>query len=186
MSPFNHYHRSVGGVLAHLAFFLVIGGQIALVFILEPHWSITWLRWVGYAIWGLSAVLGWLPIFIFRRRGGVEKGESYTSTQRMVTTGLYAVVRHPQFLALILLGVAAALLTPHWATIVGAVVISVATYIVMLSSDRRLMEKFGNEYREYIRQVPRSNILWGILKHFFRHRQNVKINCHKPNSGDRP
>ncbi|HUT98748.1 MAG TPA: isoprenylcysteine carboxylmethyltransferase family protein [bacterium] len=172
MPPFDN--RSPLRIFVHAAFFLVVGGQIALVFILEPHWNVSWLRWVGYAMWGLSVVLGWLPIFIFRRRGGVEKGESYTSTQRMVTTGLYAVVRHPQFLALILLGVAAALLTPHWATIAGAAVISVTIYIVMLSSDRRLVEKFGDEYRDYERRVPRANILWGLVKLIFGPRRPVK------------
>jgi protein-S-isoprenylcysteine O-methyltransferase Ste14 len=166
MSPFNH--RSVWGILAHVAFLLVVGGQIALVFVLEPLWNVPWLRWAGYAMWACSAMLGWLPIIIFRRRGRVAEGQSYVKTTQLVTGGLYAVVRHPQYLALILIGLACACLVPHWATIAGAAVIFVATYASMLSEDSQLVEKFGDEYREYMHRVPRANLLWGLVKLAFR------------------
>jgi len=168
MTPFHHNHHSAKEVLAHLAFFLLVGGQITLVFILVPGWDILWLRCIGYGLWAASAVLGWLPIVILRVRGEVVKGESYVKTSRLVKDGLYGVVRHPQYLALILIGLACGCLTPHWATIAGAAVILVATYASMLSEDAQMVEKFGDEYREYMRLVPRANLLWGLMKLIFR------------------
>lgn len=168
MPPFRHEIHSVKGVLAHLAFFLVVGGQIALVFILEPHWDIPWLRWAGYAMWLCSAVLGWLPIMLFRKKGGVAEGQSYVKTTRLVSDRLYSVVRHPQYLALILIGLACGCLTPHWATFAGAAVILAAAYAAMLFEEAWLVEQFGEEYREYMRRVPRANLLWGLMKLIFR------------------
>ncbi|OGD78598.1 MAG: hypothetical protein A2Y64_06565 [Candidatus Coatesbacteria bacterium RBG_13_66_14] len=165
---------SVLGFLVHAAFFIVVGGQIALVFILEPAWDIPWLEWLGYGLWAASAILGWLPIIIFRKRGRVADGQSYVKTTRLVTDGLYAVVRHPQYLALILVGLAGVCFTPHWATIAGASVILIATYASMLSEDKNLLEKFGEEYREYMLRVPRANILWGLVKLIFSPRRPVK------------
>jgi protein-S-isoprenylcysteine O-methyltransferase Ste14 len=164
--PFDH--RSPAGVAVHLLYAALVIGQIVMVFTLEPLWSIGWLKWPGYVLWFGAAVLGVLPIIIFRRRGGVRRGSSYVETGKLVTDGLYAVVRHPQFLALIYLGLAGALLTPHWATIAAAVVIGAASYAAMLASDRELVEKFGDAYRKYMARVPRAALLLGLLRRIKR------------------
>ena len=46
------------------------------------------LAYIGWAVWVLSLILGWMPIFIFRRKGGVQKGEGYIQTTVLVDTGL--------------------------------------------------------------------------------------------------
>jgi protein-S-isoprenylcysteine O-methyltransferase Ste14 len=56
------------------------------------------LAYVGVGLYVFSGlVLGCLPIIEFRRRGGVGKGESYIHTTKLVDTGIYSVVRHPQY-----------------------------------------------------------------------------------------
>ena len=73
-------------------------------FFIDP--GIRVLRIIGWVIWAFSVVFGFLPMFIFRRRGGVARGKSYMHTTRLVDSGLYAIVRHPQYLAGILLNIA--------------------------------------------------------------------------------
>jgi len=167
MPPFNH--KSPFGLLIHLAYLLAIVAQVVLIFTIEPHWYIPWLHVPGYILWVAAAPLGMLPVIIFRRGGGVKKGKSYVETHKLVTSGLYSLVRHPQFLSLIYIGLAVALLVPHWITITLGVLIGVASYAAMLSSDRQLVKKFGadEEYKEYMARVPRANLPWGILKRLF-------------------
>jgi len=167
--PFDH--RSPTGVLIHLLYAALVIGQIAMVFLLPRAWDaewLDWLQWPGYLLWFSAAVLGVLPVVVFRRRGGVEEKASYIETRRLVTDGLYSIVRHPQYLSLIHLGLAGALLKPHWATIVNAAVIGAATYGAMLAADRALVEKFGDVYRGYMARVPRSGLLWGLLRRILR------------------
>ena len=55
------------------------------------------------------------PIILFSRRGSVPKGKSFVHTTQLVDTGIYAVVRHPQYLGGILsIFVATVLFYPHW------------------------------------------------------------------------
>jgi len=51
------------------------------------------LKLAGQVCWWASAIFGWLPIFTFRRKGGVPKGKSFVYTTTLVETGIYAIVR---------------------------------------------------------------------------------------------
>lgn len=81
-----------------IAWGVALVAELVLLFVL-PTGSLRWLRVFGCVLFGLSAVFGWLPIFFFRRHGGVARGKSYMYTTALVTRGPYALVRHPQYLA---------------------------------------------------------------------------------------
>lgn len=169
MPPFDH--RSPTGVFIHLLYAALVIGQIAMVFLLPRAWDdewLDWLQWPGYLLWFSAAVLGVLPVVVFRRRGGVEEKASYIETSRLVTNGLYSIVRHPQYLSLIHLALAGVLLKPHWATIANAVLIGAASYAAMLSADKQLVEKFGDVYRKYMARVPRAGMLYGLVRKLHR------------------
>lgn len=85
---------------------LVIG-QIILLIVLGGG-EVEWLRYAGFVLWALAAVFGWVPVYQFKKHGGVAEGDSYVETTRLVDTGLYAIVRHPQYVAWPLTGVAVA------------------------------------------------------------------------------
>ncbi len=118
---------------------------------------------------GLYVFSGWifgmLPIFEFRRKGGVKKGKSYIYTTRLVDTGIYAIVRHPQFITFILWAIAGMLLFQHWVVILLGIPVIPLTYIDLLRADKRLLEKFGDEYKRYMQRVPRANFFLGIIQH---------------------
>ena len=74
---------------------------------------------------------------------------------RLVTGGLYRFVRHPQYTGLFLALFGEGIV--HWPTLfsVGLFpVIVFAYYRLARSEESRLVEEFGNEYREYQRRVP--------------------------------
>ncbi|MGC9358040.1 MAG: methyltransferase family protein [Anaerolineae bacterium] len=119
---------------------------------------------LGWAVMAVSGVFGWLPIFTFRKRGGVPKGKSYVETTQLVDTGIYAIVRHPQYLAGILLSVALMLIAPHWIVILSGIVVLVINYFSTVEEERTCIEQFGDAYREYMNRVPRFNALLGIVR----------------------
>ena len=80
------------------------------------------LRYLGFVLWAGGCVLAWLPIFYFRHKAGVPKGKSYVHTTKLVTTGIYSVVRHPQYSSFFVLAFGLALIGRRWAFfLLGAV-----------------------------------------------------------------
>lgn len=138
--------------------------QIVLLFVLpEPGNEL--LRSVGWILWWASAVFGWLPIFTLRRRGGVAKGKSYVHTTKLVETGIYAIVRHPQMgTAWLLICASLMLMTQHWASVALGVPAMILAYLDVLKADQDCIEKFGDAYRQYMERVPRVDFVSGIVR----------------------
>jgi len=93
------------------------------------------------------------PSSLCIKRGGVPEGKSYIHTTTLVDSGIYAVVRHPQFFAGILISLALVLMSQHWLNAVLFIPVVVGTYIDSLRADKRLIEKFGDDYKSYMQRV---------------------------------
>ena len=119
---------------------------------------------MGFALWVFGCVLAWLPILYFRRKAGVPKGKSYIHTTVLVTTGIYSVVRHPQYSSFFVLALALALIGQHWVIILLGVVGSLVFALGLKGEDEANIEKFGDDYRRYKKWVPGYNILLGFLR----------------------
>ena len=79
------------------------GGQIILAILLYNPAGGKVIESLGWGVLWLSALFGWLPVFTLRRHGRVPGGKAYVHTTRLVERGVYAIVRHPQYLAGVLL-----------------------------------------------------------------------------------
>ncbi len=97
------------------------------------------LLFVGIGIF----IQGWRELYRARQRN------------RLATTGLYRLVRHPQytglFIALFGEGVV------HWPTIFSVAIfplIVLAYALLARSEERKVLEQFGDEYRAYRQRVP--------------------------------
>ena len=124
---------------------------------------------LGWAVWAFGMVLVMAPIIMFPRVGGVKKGKAFVSTTRLVDTGIYSVVRHPQYLGGILaIFVTTLLWYPHWLFGVLGVMGAVIVYLGAREEDKRLVQKFGDDYVRYMQNVPRMNILAGIVRRLRR------------------
>jgi protein-S-isoprenylcysteine O-methyltransferase Ste14 len=138
--------------------------QIVLAFVLPQPRSEAVLR-IGQVLWWTAAVFGWLPIFIFPRKGGVPKGKSFVHTTTLVETGIYAIVRHPQMgVAWLLMSISLMLITQHWISVALGIPVMVVVYADLLKADQRCIEKFGDAYRRYMERVPRVNFVAGIIR----------------------
>jgi len=120
---------------------------------------------MGWIVWVVGMGLVMAPIVMFPRRGGVPRGKSFVHTSRLVDSGIYAVVRHPQYLGGILsIFVTTLLFYPHWLFAILGIPGTAILYWSTKEEEKRLIERFGIEYQAYMQRVPRMNILLGIFR----------------------
>ena len=143
---------------------ILIVAQYILAFFVFKLTGLKVLQWIGWCVWIISLIFGIWPIFIFRTYGGVQRGKSYIQTTKLVDTSLYAIVRHPQYLAGILLNIALMLLAQHWLVILIGIISMILIYLDIQAADQEGIDKFGDEYRQYMQKVPQMNFLLGILR----------------------
>jgi protein-S-isoprenylcysteine O-methyltransferase Ste14 len=151
---------------------LFISQIVAGIYLLSDVSQIEILAYVGAGLYVLSGlVFGGLPVIEFRKKGEVRKGESYIHTTKIVDTGIYSIVRHPQYVTFILWAIAGMLLFQHWIIILLGIPIVPLTYIDLIKADKDAIEKFGDDYRQYMERVPRMNFFIGIRRLLRRRRK---------------
>ena len=154
--------RSVDG--SAMMTMIRIGGLVLwlspLVYLINPHWMAwskiglpEWVRWLGVAI-GILCVLGIYWLF-----SSIGSGITPTSATRkqhtLVTSGPYRWVRHPLYTVGASMFIAFGMVADNW-FIAG---LGVLTFILMAvrtpKEEANLIEKFGDEYREYMKRTGR-------------------------------
>lgn len=150
--------------LSHIVLTVLMVSEIGLTFLLYNRAGIGIIRSIGWIVLWISAILGWLPIFELRRKGKVPKGKSYVHTTILVDSGVYAVVRHPQFLAGILLALSLMLIAQHWLIVVLGIPAMIIFYLGVMDGDKSGIEKFGDEYMRYMQRVPGANLPVGLMR----------------------
>jgi len=146
---------------------LFISQIVVGVYLLSEVSQIEVLAYAGVGLYVFSGMIfGALPVFEFRKKGEVRKGQSYIHTTKLVDTGIYSVVRHPQYVTFIMWAIAGILLFQHWIVILLGLPIMPLTYIDLIKADKDAIEKFGEDYKAYMKKVPRANFLLGIIRRF--------------------
>jgi len=159
-------------ILSSIYTVLIIFQLILFFFFYYNHLGLDLLVYIGWFIWILTIIFGFLPMYTFRKKGGVEKGKTYIHTTKLVDTGIYSIVRHPQYLAGILLNIALILLTQHWLSLIAGVIAVIIMYYDTLKADSGLIWKFGEDYKKYMELVPGLNFVLGIIKRIRRQYEN--------------
>jgi len=154
---------------------LFISQIIVGIYLLSDVSQIEVLAYVGVGLYVFSGIVfGWLPVVEFRKKGRVRKGRSYIHTTELVDTGIYSIVRHPQFVTFILWAIAGVLLFQHWIVIILGIPIMPLTYIDLVRADKDAIDKFGDDYEAYMKRVPRANFLLGIIRLLQRRKRERK------------
>ena len=123
---------------------------------------------VGYLASILLVVLV-LPLFYaayLRSKNSVTGDEDII----LVEDGVYGIVRHPSFLAglmiVIILPIIFASKIPFTLfTVLGVIAVFVALYLQSLSEEKVNIRKWGDEYRRYMEEVLRFNCILGLWRH---------------------
>lgn len=139
-------------------------GEIVLTVVLYREPGNTLVRNLGWVVMWTAGIFGVLPILMFKRWGGVPQGKSYVHTTRLVDRGLYAIVRHPQYLAGMLIGLGLAMIAQHWLVALLGAVVAAVSYADTFEEEKAVTEKLGPAYEAYRASVPRMNFVLGIVR----------------------
>ena len=115
----------------------------------------------------LVVLLAWLGLAYGRHmthlnlttRIGIPELSSQTQ-QTLVRDGLYRIVRHPVYLSAILMGIPYALIVNYVGTYVLFAAALPVFYAITVLEERELVDRFGESYRRYQREVPRLMPRW--------------------------
>ena len=146
--------ESVILILAWTGFF------IPLIWISSPAFSFAEypLR-IGPLISGIVCFVIGLWLFY---RSHADLGANWSITlevrdrHRLITQGIYRRVRHPMYTALLLYGVAHALVIPNWVAGPSNLVAFAVLFALRVRAEERMMlEQFGDEYTAYVARTNR-------------------------------
>jgi protein-S-isoprenylcysteine O-methyltransferase Ste14 len=153
-APHNQKRPSItarGPTLLGLLF--EISAYCVAVWFRQPAAAIAWPRLL---ITALSAPLGaavmWTAVAHLGRQFRINAG--LYADHELVSTGPYAVVRHPIYASMLLLLVATAALLTRWGWAAASVALFlIGTEIRVRTEDRLLASRFGDRFTAYRRQV---------------------------------
>jgi protein-S-isoprenylcysteine O-methyltransferase Ste14 len=141
-----------------------IGGLILwlspFIYLINPHWM-SWskiglldsIRWAGVGI-GALCVLG--IYWLFSSIGsGITPTSATRKEHKLATNGIYRYIRHPLYTFGSSMFVAFGMMADNW--FIAA--LGILTFILMAirtpKEEANLIEKFGDEYREYMKRTGR-------------------------------
>jgi protein-S-isoprenylcysteine O-methyltransferase Ste14 len=111
------------------------------------------IRWLGVALFGLGGALRLWPVFVLGHRfSGLV---AIQTGHRLVTDGIYGVIRHPSYLGLLVTSLGWAL---AFRSSVGLLLTLASTLVVIgrISAEEKLLSShFGPEYEDYRRRTSR-------------------------------
>jgi protein-S-isoprenylcysteine O-methyltransferase Ste14 len=131
-----------------------------LVYLINPRWM-AWsrvglpdgLRWLGVVL-GILCVAG--IYWLFSSIGSGIPPTSATRQQHMlVTRGPYQWVRHPLYTVGSSLFIAFGMISDNWFFALLGILAFIAMAIRTPKEEANLIEKFGDEYREYMKRTGR-------------------------------
>jgi len=161
--PFTRHWRKLGPAKAYLLLFTIIAIMMLAIShfrapLLRIHFAVSWpLTVLAVLLFLTSLYIGTLH---FRRLGpaatlGFPQLSARQYPGKLVTDGIYAYIRHPRYVQVGLGLAALALFTNYLAVYLIAAAYLPIIYLVVLLEERELKNRFGSEYEQYSRRVPR-------------------------------
>lgn len=120
----------------------------------------TAVRWVGVVMGFLSVLLAY---WTFRNLGkNVTPTVVTRANHSLVTSGPYRWIRHPLYVMGLIAYLGFAFLAENWFIAIMAVVVFVVIALRVRKEETRLVETFGDAYRQYMQQtgkfLPKLNL----------------------------
>jgi methanethiol S-methyltransferase len=159
---YRFLYSAVSGVTAAIAIYLIM--QV-------PNRAIwtapTWLRWLLHAVqvagfvFGAQAFqyldkwefMGFRQVLRYLAKGEIAGNLEGLTERELVTTGVYGIVRHPLYVAGLIIFTFSPNISVNGLTI--TVLADLYFLFGMFIEERRFLKIFGDQYREYMAKVPR-------------------------------
>lgn len=156
------FRRREEGILlsAAIVVFYLAYGVAVLTYFLNPNWMAwsavvvpLWIRWSGIVPLLLGAY--WMICGLHFIGGNITISITTREDHALITTGPYRWVRHPLYTAGIVESVGVSLMMANWFVAISAGLFWLLIVLRTPMEEQKLIEKFGDEYRQYVQQVGR-------------------------------
>ncbi len=112
-----------------------------------------WARWVGVGCFAIT--IGWLAWMFITLGRNLTDTVVTREAAKFVSHGPYRYVRNPMYLGILMVGLSLGLALGTWLLPLG----SITTFSILAmrtsTEEKYLLAKFGDRYRDYMRQVGR-------------------------------
>lgn len=88
------------------------------------------------------------------RTTGIEVAETHCAPEKLETTGVYSIVRHPQYFGWILTHVGFSIFVSSWYSALFTPILIALIYLISKKEEDQLTKVFGKEYENYHEKVP--------------------------------
>ena len=161
--PYIRFWRRMGPFKTYSSLLLLVLPMVWLLYTMrEPmmrvHYGVNWLLVIlAIQIFAISMLIGFLrmrhlkPSTMF----GLQEIRGEGDPGKLLTDGIYSLIRHPRYVEMWLGLLAIALFTNYLAVYILVIVFIPVIYGVVLLEERELRERFGQEYKRYCAEVPR-------------------------------
>ena len=159
---YRFLYNSVSGITAAIAIFFIMQTPDTVLWTGPAwfRWSMHVIQFAGFIFGGLSfryldsrEFMGFRQVWRYLRNGEVAGNFEGMSEKGLVTTGVYGIVRHPLYVAGIIIFTFSPDITVNGLTI--TVLADLYFLFGMLIEELRFLRIFGDEYAEYMKRVPR-------------------------------
>lgn len=154
------YLQKIPGNVSAIVLILVILGIFKIgAFNIEEHTDLYMLRIIGLIIF---VIFSWLQIFSYRALGDFYTQEIIIKKgHKLVTTGIYKHIRHPQYMSQILSDLGAALAVMSFLALPVVILAEIPLYFLRARYEDKILEKhFKEEFNSY---KKRSGFLFPFI-----------------------
>lgn len=126
--------------------------------LLRVHYRINWLLVImAVQIFLISMLMGIVRMKHLKPSImlGLPEIRGEGAPDKLLTEGIYSMIRHPRYVEVWLGLLAVALFTNYLTMYILVIAFIPLTYGVVLLEEKELCERFGEEYKKYCREVPR-------------------------------
>jgi len=131
-----------------------------LLYMIYPDWMTQfslplsiWLRWIGVVV-----AISSFPLFAWAIRALGEQFSprlQVTEKHKLVTSGPYRWIRHPMYTAEFVFYFGLAVESANWVVALAILIGPALLYARVSKEEAMLIERFGDEYRVYIKRTGR-------------------------------
>ena len=123
------------------------------VFALMEIWANGWGHWLRYAICGpITFVAFGITLWGYRFLG-LEN--TYCEAEGLVTGGMYAYSRNPQYVTSVLATVGLGITAGSWIVLGLAAILFALYFLFILNEERWLAKGYGTAFLDYMNDTPR-------------------------------
>jgi protein-S-isoprenylcysteine O-methyltransferase Ste14 len=140
----------------------IFGGMWALWFVRQPLVGRDFGTHMVLVILAAWLLLATMALALARRKhltmrilSGVPELQADGKGGKLLSEGVYSRIRHPRYIEVILGTFAYAVFSNYLGAYIIALLTIPAVHAIVLLEERELIDRFGDEYREYAARIPR-------------------------------